>query len=171
MITIADIFREVLPEGHSFSEARRQVHMEDVRFNGEQVTSMQQEVEVKDFSLFQVGKRSMWQRDGSKWIRLGWLETDTEYGFSLPDTLNDPGRADLELHLRLRGANEPLLVIGAEGYGEMTAQDGHGFPIVIEYHERQFRILVWGDINQEDPTHVISLEGAREDARRTPERD
>ena len=87
----------------------------------------------------------------------------------LPDTLDDPGRADLELRLRCGGINEPMLMIGADDYGEMTAKNGYGFPIVIEYHERQFRILVWGDINKEDPTHIISLEGARENARANPD--
>jgi len=56
-------------------------------------------------------------------------------------------------------------LIGAEGYGEKTAAEGCGHPVVIEFYKGELRLLVWSDINSEDPTHTISLEGAREDAR------
>lgn len=52
-----------------------------------------------------------------------------------------------------------------EGYGDKYSQDGKGTPVVIEYHQGEVRVVVWNDINQEDMTHAISLEGAREDMR------
>ena len=52
--------------------------------------------------------------------------------------------------------------IGFEGYGEATAAIGQGFPIYIELVGSQPRVLVWSDINQEDPTHNISLIEAME---------
>ena len=162
MTTIQDIFREVQPLNHSFSEARRQIALSGVKFNGEQVTSMMQEVEVKDGSLFQVGKSS-WQLDGQKWIRLGRIETDTEYRMDLVDFESDT-RETRQLRIR-KSPGDQLIMIGAEGYGECATLEGGGFPIVIEFHEGKFRLMVWGDINEQDPTHVISLEGAREDAR------
>lgn len=67
--TIRDIFREVQPEGRSFSEARRYVALNAVLFEGQQVTSMTQEVEVVVGSLFQVGKHT-WRREGNCWIKL-----------------------------------------------------------------------------------------------------
>ena len=56
--------------------------------------------------------------------------------------------------------------IKAEGYGDYTSADGLGMPIVLEHYEGELRLLVWSDINQEEPTHIISLEGAREDKRK-----
>lgn len=54
------------------------------------------------------------------------------------------------------------LEISFEGYGDFCSQDSLGSPLVIEYYQGEIRIVIWANINQEDPTHVISLEGARE---------
>ena len=61
-----------------------------------------------------------------------------------------------------------MLEIGIKGYGDMTSRNGKGTPILIEQREGKAFLVVWGDINQEDPTHVIDLSGAMED-RRLPE--
>jgi len=47
--------------------------------------------------------------------------------------------------------------IAPKGYG--TVYDD--FPVLIEFYEGELRVCVWSDINQEDPTHIISLEGAK----------
>lgn len=63
---------------------------------------------------------------------------------------------------RIRGQ----VLLAFEGYGEKTAADGHGQPVMIELdQDDKPRVIVWSDINREEPTHVIDLEGAREDAR------
>ena len=51
------------------------------------------------------------------------------------------------------------LLVHPEGYG---VWDGEYAPILIEQHEGKMRLIVWGDINDEEPTHIIDLEGARE---------
>lgn len=53
----------------------------------------------------------------------------------------------------------------AEGYGDCTAAAGHGTPVFIELYKGELRVIVWADINREDPTHIVSLAGAREDQR------
>jgi len=58
--------------------------------------------------------------------------------------------------------NHRFLVIGADGYGEKTAEQGQGHPIIIEFYDGDIRLLVWSDIDSEEPTHIISLKGARE---------
>lgn len=169
MTTITEIFREVYDDQRSFSEARRQVHMDTVRFNTKLVTSMTQEVEVKDSSVFEIGTMS-WVRDGNKWIRELGLNPDTQYTMDLLDQavpdgteLND--KNSTELYVRRSNA-DALLMIGAFGYGEKTAEDGKGYPIVIEFHEGELVVRIWADINDEEPTHKISLEGARENVRK-----
>ena len=50
-------------------------------------------------------------------------------------------------------------------YGDFDSHDGIGAPIYLELYEGELRLIVWSDINQQQPTHVISLEGARESLR------
>jgi hypothetical protein len=55
--------------------------------------------------------------------------------------------------------------VRAEGYGEKAAADGEGSILAVEVYEGRLRLLVFSDIETEGPTHVIDLEGAREDRR------
>lgn len=55
--------------------------------------------------------------------------------------------------------------VGATEYGEKAAADGDGSILALEVYEGRLRLLVFADINEEGPTHVIDLEGAREDRR------
>ena len=55
------------------------------------------------------------------------------------------------------------LLIHLDGYGDFCSADGQGTVVVVELANGCPRVLVWADINQEDPTHTITLEDARED--------
>ena len=57
------------------------------------------------------------------------------------------------------------ICIGVEGYGEKNAHPGNGTPIIIEVYRGTLRVIVFGDINSEEPTEIISLDGARESKR------
>ena len=63
-------------------------------------------------------------------------------------------------------ADKDNIVIGFDGYGENTASFRQGRPIHIEYYHGKLMLRVWGDINQEDPTHTIDLSGALESNRK-----
>lgn len=76
----------------------------------------------------------------------------------LDDFGENPGTSQL---LHIEGDNNHL-AIRPEGYGESSAVEGHGFPILIEKYDGKLRLVVWGDINQQDPTHIICLDGAQE---------
>lgn len=52
-----------------------------------------------------------------------------------------------------------------EGHGEKTSPDFEGIPIMLSLDNGEYRLYVWSDINQEDPTHIIDLSGARESNR------
>lgn len=159
--TIQNIFRELHP-GLSLAEDRRTVVLGGIRFNGEVVTHMDQEVDLKDGDIFQRGFHQKRVRNGNNWDQLEGIEPNTQYRMTLTDDY-DPHKT-LELRVRTSGQDH-MLMIGVKGYGEMTAEDGGGYPILVECYEGKLRLMIWGNINQEDPTHVISLEGAREDAR------
>lgn len=57
------------------------------------------------------------------------------------------------------------LWIQPKGYGEKCAMDGEGFPIGIEIWQGRLRLIVFSDINSEDP-QIIDLEAAKETARK-----
>ena len=58
------------------------------------------------------------------------------------------------------------LLIHLDGHGDFCSADGQGTVVVVELANGCPRVLAWADINQEDPTHTIRLEDAREDRRR-----
>ena len=54
--------------------------------------------------------------------------------------------------------------IQPKGYGEKCAADDEGFPIGIEIWQGRLRLIIFDDINSEDP-QIISLENAKESCR------
>lgn len=54
--------------------------------------------------------------------------------------------------------------IQPQGYGEKCAIDGQGYPIGIELWQGRLRLIVFDDINKEDP-QIIDLEKAKESHR------
>ncbi len=54
--------------------------------------------------------------------------------------------------------------IQPQGYGEKCTSDGDGFPIGIEIWQGRLRMIIFDDINREDP-QVIYLKKARESCR------
>jgi hypothetical protein len=58
-----------------------------------------------------------------------------------------------------------VVLIRPDGCGDACSQDGSGFPVLVELYGGDLRVVVWSDINQEDPTHIISLKGAAESLR------
>jgi len=86
------------------------------------------------------------------------------YNFLLHDCLCDGEDTPFNGHVTSEQDNLALL-IAIDGYGENTSHRG-GYPILLEKHEGRLRLLIWADINQEDPTHIIDLEGAKETNRK-----
>jgi hypothetical protein len=56
------------------------------------------------------------------------------------------------------------LWIRPEGYGDKCSTDGHGYPLGLEIWQGRLRLIVYGDINEEEP-RIIDLENARETCR------
>ncbi len=74
-------------------------------------------------------------------------------------------RKSRKLAVRIK-MSDHFIEIHPDGYGECEAADNTGSPVVLEYYEGRLRLLVFGDINNADPTETIDLEGARETARK-----
>ena len=69
--------------------------------------------------------------------------------------------------------NEQGIFVGAKGYGEENASRSRGTPIatpiVVEFDHGELRVIVFSDINSEDPTSIINMMGARESNRKKDE--
>ncbi|MGH2416408.1 MAG: hypothetical protein ACRDEA_22480 [Microcystaceae cyanobacterium] len=82
-----------------------------------------------------------------------------EFPFTLKDSLSQ------------RTVTGKITQIGGEleiyfdGYGNCSCDPKLGSSVLIEVFDKSLRAIVWGDINQEDPTSIIELEGARETLR------
>ena len=79
-------------------------------------------------------------------------------------TLIDSTNSEKQIPLTIESVNGQLLIKPFE-YGEQCSKDGYGHPVLIEVYQGELRVIIWSDINQEDSTHIISLEGAKEDKR------
>jgi len=83
--------------------------------------------------------------------------------FNLRDQFSDEFE---NLEVKVKFINGYIL-IQPKGFGDACSADGKGWPIMIEKYQGRMRVIVWGDIMEEDPTHTIDLSNARED---NPER-
>jgi hypothetical protein len=54
--------------------------------------------------------------------------------------------------------NDMALFIHPQGFG---TKDGDYAPILLEQLKGTLRLLVWADVNNDEPTHVIDLSGAK----------
>ena len=62
-------------------------------------------------------------------------------------------------------ASDFAISLFPQGHGDLGSADGHGCPLFIEFYKGRLRVIVFPDINVEDP-QIIDLSGAREDRRR-----
>jgi hypothetical protein len=79
----------------------------------------------------------------------------------------DPGHSG-SLPIRIVG-NGSSISIFPDGYGDYGSAEAHGCPVFLELHQGRLRVVVFADINREDPTQVIDLETARGSARQDTE--
>ena len=81
---------------------------------------------------------------------------------SLTTILNDADSESSET-LRVRvAANDSAISIFPEGFGDFGSAPGHGCPVFLELYRGRLRLVVFPDINGQEPT-IIDLESARED--------
>ena len=59
-------------------------------------------------------------------------------------------------------SNQSAISIFPEGYGDFGSAEGHGCPVFLELYQGRLRLIVFPDINDQDPT-IIDLEAARDE--------
>ena len=87
--------------------------------------------------------------------------SEKTYTINLKEQCPDAPHVEIKVNVLSEGGQ---IWIQPQGYGEKCAVNGEGFPIGIEIWQNRLRLLVFDDINREDP-QIIDLEKAREIAR------
>ena len=77
------------------------------------------------------------------------------------DDVDNPDRDPVEIKI-MRGSYGILMKM--EGFTDRNSDDGE--VVLIENRAGVPHVIVWGDINSEDPTQVISLAGANKNRRK-----
>lgn len=67
-------------------------------------------------------------------------------------------------------ADQVGIYLRPDGYGDCDSADKNGCPAMIEFFNGEVRVVVWPDINSDEPT-IISLEGAKESERENEDND
>jgi hypothetical protein len=83
-------------------------------------------------------------------------------------TLQDQNGSGGQLSGRVDLAANGQLCLYLDGYGDCCSFPGCGVPVLLELLDGAPRLLVWADVNQEEPTHVLDLSGAGEALFRGP---
>jgi hypothetical protein len=85
-----------------------------------------------------------------------------EYRMPIPLGVKEqcPDYSSIEIKVNILSKGGQIW-IQPQGYGEKCAMDGQGWPIGIEVWQAKLRLIVFDDINSEDP-QVIDLEKAKE---------
>lgn len=88
--------------------------------------------------------------------QMGEINLETEIEDTVDSGVNLPIRISIV---------DSIIWIGAKGYGTMGEEDPHGYPIGVELIGGELKVILWDNINYDDPK-VISMEGASEKNRR-----
>ena len=85
----------------------------------------------------------------------------SEKTYTLKEQCPDSAPIEIKVNILSEGGQ---IWIQPEGYGEKCAKDDEGRPVGIEIWQGRLRLIVFDDINREEP-QIIDLEKARETAR------
>jgi hypothetical protein len=83
------------------------------------------------------------------------------YSINIKEQCPDSAQIEIKVNILSEGGQ---IWIQPEGYGEKCAADGEGWPVGIEIWQGRLRLIVFDDINREEP-QIIDIEKARETAR------
>ncbi len=97
------------------------------------------------------------------------LLLDEGYTVSSPEheitvSLSDEVKGD-DIAATLNTKSNLGLAISFDGYSDCCSEDNLGTPLYIEKYDGKLRVLVYADINSEEPSHVIDLSGAQNNRR------
>ena len=86
---------------------------------------------------------------------------DNTYIITIREQCPDAPDVEIPVNILSEGGH---IWIQPKGYGERCAAEGEGYPIGIEIWQGRLRLIVFDDINRDEP-QIIDLEKARETSR------
>lgn len=86
---------------------------------------------------------------------LSWFELGSTMTFTLTDKYEDSEKPPITGTIK---ADEFGIEIRFDGYGMATSEGDEAGPVLVEFYD-SLRVVVWPDINEEDP-QVLDLAGA-----------
>lgn len=89
----------------------------------------------------------------------GEITADEQLSVELREVIDTFPPRKVKTAIYARGSG---ICIESEGYSDHGSEDGS--IVVLEVHEGRLRLLVWADINEQDPS-IVDLEGASKSAR------
>jgi len=87
--------------------------------------------------------------------------SEKTYTINIKEQCQDAPPVEIKVNILSEGGQ---IWIQPQGYGEKCAVDGQGWPVGIEIWQGKLRMIVFDNINREDP-QIIDLENAKEIAR------
>ncbi len=87
--------------------------------------------------------------------------SENKYKTKIKEQCSDSEPAEIEVNILCEGGQ---IWIRPKGYGEKCTIDGEGYPIGLEIWQGKLRLIVFDDINSEEP-QIIDLEKAKESCR------
>jgi len=87
--------------------------------------------------------------------------SEKTYTINIKEQCPDSASVEIKVNILSEGGQ---IWIQPQGYGEKCAADNEGWPVGIEIWQGRLRLIVFDDINREDP-QIIELEKARETVR------
>jgi len=63
------------------------------------------------------------------------------------------------------GMTDEGIYVRPDSTGDHVTDAGHGWPVLVETYNGKPQVIIWSDINQEEPTHIIDLSQALESNR------
>ena len=85
-------------------------------------------------------------------------EKETELKVFLKDPVTQIGQ-NVTIRRSASGYGIDVLI---DGFGDACSASRFGVPVYIENYDGDLRVVVWSEIANENPTHLIPLRGARE---------
>jgi len=133
-----------------------------------QIAELAGKIEWTTDSALKAARKQNWQEFDQH------MEKISEFRASLPiensrtigivhlkDTMEKQGEIKIRIGIEQHSLG---LFIHPEGTG---TYDGSYAPILIEQHEGTLMLIVWSNINEQEPTHLIDLSEAMESCRTT----
>lgn len=132
----------------------------NIHFNESDFRSLKESMDLGELDIMNILERANHSFEKIK-SKLGDLAQSAENRVHHFSINSQSGSKKTSRHCYIEHNKNHGVAIHFDGYGDCCSQDFNGTPVYIEEVDGDIRVVVHSDINIEDPTHIISLHGAK----------